>query len=314
MSVTVLQPAYNINAVCVGVQMSAVAKGIFYFLENLQLLHSLFLCLFPKVKASICCLSYLFTPFSGPCRIMSRTTSKFRHVFPTPAKTDGQFRDIKTSNTIWDCSNFVAANSKYLALAWAAGGGGKLAVINLENTVKIPSDVPCLMGHTGPILDWQFHPFADNLIATSSEDTTVRIWSIPDGGLTQNLDTQLITLSGHTKKVGICQFHHVAMNTLTTASMDHTVKLWDIEVGEKLTVDVHKDQIFSLSYCLEGNQFVTTSRDKSIRVVDPRSNAVAAEAKGHLGNKAQKAIWAKRQNKIITAGFGKMQDRQVYVW
>jgi len=241
-------------------------------------------------------------------------TSKFRHVFPTVAKSDGTFRDVRPANTIWDCSNSLAANSKYVAVALASGGGGKLAILNLNAPVKVPADTPCLVGHAGPILDWDFHPFADNLIATSSEDCSVKIWSIPDGGLTENINAPLITLTGHSKKVGICRFHHVAMNTLATASLDHLVKLWDIEAGEKLTVDVHKDQILSLSLDLEGAQAVTTCRDKMVRVVDLRSNVVAAEAKGHVGHKTQRAVWAKRQNRIITIGFGKLQERQVFTF
>ena len=63
----------------------------------------------------------------------------------TAAKIQDTFRDVKMSNTIWDCSNFIAANSKYVAVTWH-GGGGKLAVINHENTVKLPSDTPCLLG------------------------------------------------------------------------------------------------------------------------------------------------------------------------
>eukprot|EP00667_Euglena_gracilis_P008583 EG_transcript_8691 len=244
---------------------------------------------------------------------MSRN-SKFRHVFPTAAKTDGQFRDIKVANTIWDCSNFIAANSKYFAIPWAAGGGGKLAILDLRNPCKVPFDTPCLTGHTGPILDWEFHPFADNLIATSSEDSTLKVWSIPHGGLTENVDSPLITLSGHSKKVGILHFHHVAMNVLASAGMDHLLKLWDIEIGEKVTVDVHKDQIFSFAFNLEGNQVVTTCRDKAVRIIDVRANVVAAEGNGHLGNKTQRVVWAKRQDRIITTGFGKMQDRQVYTW
>eukprot|EP00668_Euglena_longa_P029104 GGOE01036447.1.p1 GENE.GGOE01036447.1~~GGOE01036447.1.p1 ORF type:complete len:451 (-),score=92.81 GGOE01036447.1:220-1572(-) len=245
---------------------------------------------------------------------MSLTRSKFRNVFPTAAKNDGQFRDIKVANTIWDCSNFIAANSKYFAVAWAAGGGGKLAILDLQNPCKVPFDTPCLTGHAGPILDWEFHPFADNLIATCSEDCTLKVWCIPQGGLTENMDSPLITLSGHSKKVGILHFHHGAMNVLASAGMDHVMKLWDVEIGEKVTLDIHKDQIFSFAFNLEGNQVATTCRDKTVRIIDVRSNIVAAEGKGHLGNKTQRAVWAKRQDHIITTGFGRSQERQVFTW
>ena len=36
-------------------------------------------------------------------------------------------------------------------------------------------------------MDLAWNPFDDNMIASSSEDCTVKIWEIPDGGLTENL-------------------------------------------------------------------------------------------------------------------------------
>jgi WD40 repeat protein len=47
-----------------------------------------------------------------------------------------------------------------------------------------------ITGHQGTICDLQFSPFQTNLLATSSDDATVRIWELEQGGLTQNLNVE----------------------------------------------------------------------------------------------------------------------------
>jgi len=41
-------------------------------------------------------------------------------------------------------------------------------------------------GHKGPVLDVAFCPHNDNVIASGSEDCCVKVWQIPDGGLTRS--------------------------------------------------------------------------------------------------------------------------------
>ncbi len=51
--------------------------------------------------------------------------------------------------------------------------------------------------------------------------------------------------------------------------------LWNTETAEPINIiDVHTDTIFSISWNLDGSLFATTSKDKKIRVVDPREGTV----------------------------------------
>jgi coronin-2 len=47
------------------------------------------------------------------------------------------------------------------------------------------------------VLDIKWNPFNDNIIASAGEDCTVKLWYIPDGGLTKDLTEYLIELQGH---------------------------------------------------------------------------------------------------------------------
>eukprot|EP01052_Picozoa_sp_SAG31_P050106 SAG31_NODE_11288_length_1046_cov_1.007392_2_plen_106_part_00 len=82
----------------------------------------------------------------------------------------------------------------------------------------------------------------------------VKLWSIPEGGLTGNLgaDDAIATLSSHNKKVGVLQWNPTAP-VLATSSIDKTVKIWDIESGaEKCSVGGFKDYPTSMSWSYDG--------------------------------------------------------------
>ena len=88
---------------------------------------------------------------------------------------------------------------------------------------RVDLNYPKVTGHQAPLLDLQFCPFNDNVIATCSEDCTVRVWEIPDGGLTQDLTEAVVTLQGHQRRVGIVEWHPTAENVLLSAGFDYLV-------------------------------------------------------------------------------------------
>ena len=49
-------------------------------------------------------------------------------------------------------------------------GGGAFAVIPLSERGKLPDLIPLFKGHSGPVLDTDFNPFNDSVIASGSED------------------------------------------------------------------------------------------------------------------------------------------------
>jgi coronin-1B/1C/6 len=246
---------------------------------------------------------------------MSRVVraSKFRHVFGQQAKNEECYLNLNVTRSAWD-ANFIRGNPKFFAVAWEAGGGGALAVIpNDQQGKQAQQNFPLLAGHKGAVLDLDFNPFNDNLIASVSEDANVMIWGVPDGGLTKTVTEPLQTLQGHKRKVGTANFNPVASNVLATSSSDFTVKLWDIEKGLNIfTVDGHADIIQSLDWNLNGSQIATTCKDKKARVFDPRTKEIAAEVVAHQGIKGSRAAWLR--DKLLTIGFSKTSEREFSIY
>ena len=57
-----------------------------------------------------------------------------------------------------------------------------------------------IKGHSNAILDFDFYPFDDNYVVTASEDTSVKLWQIPQE-FKEDIITPLVSLDGHSKKV-----------------------------------------------------------------------------------------------------------------
>lgn len=241
-------------------------------------------------------------------------SSKFRHVFGNQEKPEKSYFDLKISRTAWD-SNKVYGNTTFVACLWEARGGGSFCVIPATQYGKAKPNQPLFAGHKNSVLDLDFNPFNDAIIASASEDGYAKIWQVPEGGLKETCREPLQNLLGHKRKVGSVDFHPTAENVLATTSADYTVKIWDITEGKaKLEATGHKNLIQSLSWNYDGSLFATTSKDKKTRVFDPRTGKATVEIDAHNGNKGARCLWLGQKEKLFTCGFSRMSERQMAVW
>uniref|UniRef100_A0A670JPN4 Coronin n=1 Tax=Podarcis muralis TaxID=64176 RepID=A0A670JPN4_PODMU len=141
-------------------------------------------------------------------------------------------------------------------------------------TGRVDKNIPLVTGHTAPVLDIDWCPHNDNVIASASEDTTVMVWQIPDYIPMRNLTEPVVTLEGHSKRVGILTWHPTARNILLSAGGDNVIILWNVGTGEALLTldDLHTDLIYNVCWNHNGSLFVTTCKDKHLRIIDPRRN------------------------------------------
>ncbi|NXW92851.1 CORO6 protein, partial [Alopecoenas beccarii] len=241
--------------------------------------------------------------------------SKFRHVFGQPVKADQMYEDIRVSKVTWD-SSFCAVNPKFVAIIVESGGGGAFMVLPLAKTGRVDKNYPLVTGHTAPVLDIDWCPHNDNVIASASEDTTVMVWQVPDYVPVRNITEPVVTLEGHSKRVGIISWHPTARNVLLSAGCDNLVILWNVGTGEMLLAleDMHTDLIYNVGWNRNGSLLVTTCKDKKVRVIDPRKQQIVAEKdKPHDGARPIRAIFM-ADGKIFTTGFSKMSERQLGLW
>jgi len=241
-------------------------------------------------------------------------SSKYRHVFGTIAKKEDCFDELKVTRSTWD-SNYIAGNPLYLGVILETAGGGSFLVLPFSSNGKVDPKMPVVAGHKSPVLDIDFNPFNDNLVASVSEDCTGKIWGIPSGGFKETATEPLQTLSGHKRKVGTVKFNPTANNILATTSSDYSVKIWDIEKGKDMfSIDAqHTDIIQSADWNRNGSQLATSCKDKKIRIIDPRTNKVAQEVEAHQGIKGSRVCYM-GLDKLCSVGFTKTSERECTIW
>lgn len=101
----------------------------------------------------------------------------------------------------------------------------------------------------------------DGLLASGSDDRTVRIWEVSSGRLLQ-------TLEGH--RSGVCSLAVLGDGLLASGSEDKTIRIWDIDNGELLhCLEGHRWPVTSLARLEDGRLASAGSYDKTVRLWEP---------------------------------------------
>jgi len=234
--------------------------------------------------------------------------SKFRHVFGSNLKREQCYDNIRVSKSSWD-SLFTAVNPKFFAVIVESGGGGAFLVLPHTKTGRVAPDAPLVAGHKGPVLDIAWCNHNDNVIASASEDCTVKVWQIPDSGVTRTMTECVVDLVYHQRRVGIVLWHPSAQNILLSAGSDNNVCIWNVGTGECLMTFALPELVLSGCWNWDGSEVLFTCKDKKIRRCDPRNGTVEEEAVAHEGSKGARAIYLKN-GLVFTTGFTKHSERQ----
>jgi coronin-7 len=216
----------------------------------------------------------------------------------------------------------VAASGTHVAVVDQTANGGNVVVLAANQTGKRKMKTSYVRAHTRQVLDVQFSPFDDQMLATSSDDCTAKVWRVPNGIMMSDVLKPEALLSGHRRSVSMIRWHPTCAGVIATGATDKFVKVWDCVSGgrgadavEKFGVDVGSG-VQGLSWSYDGALLAATSQDKKLRIVDPRGAQVVAAADSHDGVKAQRVVWAHSSSaeQIVTTGFSRMRERQWFVW
>lgn len=112
--------------------------------------------------------------------------------------------------------------------------------------------VKVFKGHTNGVMCLQFE---DNILATGSYDTTIKIWDMETG-------EELRTLRGHTSGIRCLQFDDTK---LISGSIDRTLKVWNWRTGECIsTYTGHLGGIIGLHF--ENSILASGSIDHTVKI------------------------------------------------
>ncbi|XP_026191371.1 coronin-A [Cyclospora cayetanensis] len=212
----------------------------------------------------------------------------------------------------------IACSYRYIAAPWDVGGGGMMGLINLADCGRNPP-VTKIKGHTGSIQDLAFSPFYESILASGSEDMTIRIWDVPsDPPPGHELKDPVAILSGSAKKVIATEWNPVADFILASGCFDGVVALWDVDSASLSSSVSLSDSVLSVKWSFSGDKLASTSKDKLLNIIDPRAKNVVASVTCHEGPKATKCCWcdgfAGVSGNVLTTGFSKSNERELHLW
>ncbi|KAI0462942.1 hypothetical protein LJB42_003746 [Komagataella kurtzmanii] len=145
--------------------------------------------------------------------------------------------------------------------------GSLIAVSFANGTIQVLDQdghrVKELKGHTLGVSDLSWSDDG-RYLASASDDTTVKIWSIESFKCVK-------TLVGHTYHVNCVKFNHKG-NLLISGSSDEAIRVWDINNSKCLkTLCAHSDPISAVDLSWDGTIIVSASYDGLIRLFDTQS-------------------------------------------
>ena len=120
--------------------------------------------------------------------------------------------------------------------------------------------VKTFKGHLMGVTCLSYNPKKD-ILATGSDDTTWKLWSIPSGDL-------IMSGEGHQDWIGGVSFHPKG-NYLATASGDGCVKIWDfVNAKCQTTYSEHGQPVWKCDFHDSGDFLISCSMDHSIKLWD----------------------------------------------
>ncbi|EKM61352.1 uncharacterized protein PHACADRAFT_247901 [Phanerochaete carnosa HHB-10118-sp] len=156
----------------------------------------------------------------------------------------------------------------------SCGVDSKIHVVRLDTD----SPIETLSGHSDEVNQIKCNS-RRTLLASCSDDGTVRIWEVGDVKLGRASNNEAVTLAGHSSTVNSitwCPWDQTSdYDLLATSSLDGTSRLWNSSTGECLRVfSDHAASIYTIAFSPDSRLFATAGADGYLRVYDVKSREV----------------------------------------
>ncbi|KAF9299256.1 protein with putative role during mitosis [Mortierella antarctica] len=204
-----------------------------------------------------------------------RTETKNEDFTPGPKQKSTGLLEKKWTSVIRLQKKIMDLENKMAAMQEELSNAPVRKVTSSVDWIPRPPERWTLSGHRSPITRVAFHPVF-SLIASASEDTTIRVYDYETGEYER-------TLKGHTKAVQDLAFDAKG-NLLVSCSNDLSIKIWDLQQDYKCirTLFGHDHSVSSVTFLPSGDMIASASRDKTIKLWELATGYCVKTITGHL--------------------------------
>lgn len=155
-----------------------------------------------------------------------------------------------------DCKMFAVGSVDHSVTVWDVENKStpSAAMNGAMAQTETPEPRARLDGHASEVNQVQWGPGVQGLLASCSDDATVKLWNATSKECVQ-------TLTNHTREVGCLNWSKAG--SLATGSLDSTVRVWDTEEGKCVSTFVkHFHPVSSVVFSPSGDMVASASHDR----------------------------------------------------
>ena len=255
---------------------------------------------------------------------------RYNHLFPKTHKRQFCYESLcvaSSSQIRSDGGASIAASTRFLAYPDVSGGGSAVAILPITSygrrhvpTTAATYQQPLFKLHSSKVhcVDFAPHDKDKTVLASGASDGTLHVYEVPKDGLVEDVTTGasgVSTCSTGSAVYGV-RFHPTA-NTIALVHHPKSIDVWDCSTQQRVfetSATDHMQSVYSATWSFDGKTFISTCKDKIIRLFDSRSGNCEATTMGHGSWRPSISMWLDRGSTFLTTGHGSDMSREVMVW
>ena len=139
----------------------------------------------------------------------------------------------------------------------------QILIVDSSKPKTIQSDLSYLKGNNAHILDLEFSPFNNNLLASGYSDNSILLWNISKD--TQNIIN--VDYNNHKNKDNFINFNPIESDVICSSTIDGEIHIWSVEKRNSF-IEVITDSPTLVSWNKNGNLIGITTKSNNINIFE----------------------------------------------